>query len=61
MFTTLVSPIHYLRRKKLLPTPSVLPRFTTGELHSHRRPVTIPAALRQIDSPATRITTQPWT
>jgi len=59
--TGLVSPMHYLRRKKLLPTPTNAPRYEMGGLHSHRRPVTIPAPLRPVDSPAARVITQPWT
>ena len=59
--TQLVSPMHYLRRKKLLPTPVDAPRYTMGDLHSHKRPVTLPAILRHVDSPATRTITQPWT
>jgi hypothetical protein len=53
--------LHYLQRKKILPTVIVpRPQYEMQTLHSHKRPVEVNPALRDVDSPATRVLTQEW-
>lgn len=59
LWDDLVTSADYLRRKKILPTPEVRPRYTMGDLHSHRRPVSLPAELANVDSPD-RVITESW-
>ena len=50
---------YYMQRKKILPTEIPHPRYETGTLHSHHRPVeAVNPILLAPESPGTKVVTE---